>query len=190
GPEVERPLLFAGDITNVSHVTESLSSLIDNTGSIDVLFNNAGIFLPGTSEAKPDDFARMLAVNLTASFTFLHTVVPLMRTQKRGYIFHLSSYVGVEALPGTGAYAATKFGMMGLNQSLFRELVKEGINVTAIAPSWVNTAAAKDSPIAPEEMIQPSDIADTVEYLLRLRHGACVERVVIQCRSAVSNGPV
>jgi NAD(P)-dependent dehydrogenase (short-subunit alcohol dehydrogenase family) len=81
-----------------------------------------------------------------------------------------------------GNYCASKFALVGYSSSLAQELAPVGIKVTALCPDWVNTRQAINAPMKPEEMIQTSDIAATVRYLLSLGRTAAVREIVIHCK--------
>ena len=93
----------------------------------------------------------------------------------------------MEGFSGYGAYASSKFGLVGLSEALFKEFARDGVKVTAICPSFVNTVMAKEAaaPVDGDLMIQPSDILKTVLWLLSLSGGATVSRVVINCTATV-----
>ena len=104
-----------------------------------------------------------------------------MKKQQSGYIFNVASRSGKVGFSGSGGYSASKFGLLGLNESLYRELTPQGIKVTALCPAWVNTQMAREAgtPLEAEEMIQPSDLFHTIQWLVNLSSGACVKEVVI-----------
>ena len=175
------PLTFQLDITNSLQISETVSKIVEETGRIDVLVNNAGIFFDGSLSLSEEQFKTMLDTNLTAQFVMLKEVVPVMKKQKAGYIFNISSRAGVIGFAGNAGYVASKFGFAGLSQSLYRELTPQGIKVTAICPSWVNTQMAYEAgtPAKAEDMIQPQDIFQTIQWLLSLSSGASVKEIVI-----------
>jgi short-subunit dehydrogenase len=82
-----------------------------------------------------------------------------------------------------GVYAATKFGMVGLSESLYKELTQDGISVTTICPGWVNTDMSEqaDASLAAEDMVQTGDIMNTIEWLLGLSPNVRVKEVLLQC---------
>ncbi len=176
-----KPVLFSVDITNSEKVKETVADIIQKFGRIDILVNNAGIHFGGTLELPEPDFKKMLDTNLTAQFVMLQEVVPVMKKQKSGYIFNVASRSAKVGFAGSGGYCASKFGLMGLNESLYRELTPQGIKVTALCPAWVNTCMAQEAgtPLQPEEMIRPDDLLKTIHWLLELSPGACVKEVVI-----------
>ncbi len=176
-----RPAVFAADITNQNEVKEMISQALDAFNRIDILVNNAGIHYGGSLGLPLQDFKLMVDTNLTAQLMLIQLVVPVMKQQQSGYIFNIASRSGKVGFAGSGGYCATKFGFVGLNESLYRELTPLGIKVTALCPAWVNTSMAEraGTSLEPEEMIQPDDLYKTIKWLLTLSPGTCVKEVVI-----------
>lgn len=176
------PLSIQMDITDTEKLVAAVKEIKQKYGRIDVLVNNAGIYVDGTLELSESDFKSMIDTNLVAHFNLTKEVVRLMKKQKSGYIFNIVSRSGKIGFSGTGGYSASKFGMLGLNESLYRELVPKGIRVTALCPGWVNTQMAfkAGTPLQEMEMIQPDDLFETVKWLLSLSAGACVKEVVLE----------
>lgn len=148
------------DITDKSAVKEAVAKIVSENGSINILVNNVGIHFNGSVDIEQDEFERMLETNLTAQYVVLKEVVPVMKAQKSGYIFNVASRSGKVGFSGGGAYSASKFGMVGLSESLYRELNPLGIKVTALCPGWVNTEMAFDAgtPLESDQMIQSNDL--------------------------------
>ena len=184
-----KPRIYQLDITDSIASKDCIQEILTDFGRIDILVNNAGVYFNGTSDdIAEDDFVKMLATNLTAQYSILKEVVPVMKAQKSGYIFNVSSRAGKIGFAGSGGYSASKFGLVGLNESLYRELVPLGISVTALCPGWVNTKMASEagSTLRGEEMIQPEDLFKTIEWLLSLSPGACVKEVVLETPFSIS----
>ncbi|HSH19544.1 MAG TPA: SDR family oxidoreductase [Draconibacterium sp.] len=181
-------LTFELDITNTESVKQSIQKIKDELGRIDVLVNNAGVFFDGTLAITEANFKLMLETNLNAQFVFLQEVVPIMKKQKSGAIFNIASRAGKIGFAGSGAYNASKFGLVGLNESLYKELVPLGISVTALCPGWVNTKMAVEAgtQLEGKEMIQPEDIFKTIQWLLGLSPGACVKEVILETPYSIS----
>jgi NAD(P)-dependent dehydrogenase (short-subunit alcohol dehydrogenase family) len=138
-------LLF--DVTDEAAVAEAACKVETALGN-DTLFglvNNAGIAVPGPLlYLKIDDFRRQLAINLTGQLIVTQAFAPLLgadraRQGKPGRIVMISSVGGRNALPLSGPYAASKFGLEGLSESLRRELMLFGIDVVVVAPGAVAT---------------------------------------------------
>jgi 3-oxoacyl-[acyl-carrier protein] reductase len=182
------PRIIQLDITKPEEVKNAIAKIVSAFGQIDVLVNNAGIYFDGTTEITNDDFTKMLETNLTAQFTLLKEVVPILKKQKSGYIFNVASRSGKVGFEGSGAYSASKFAMVGLSESLYRELNPLGISVTALCPGWVNTEMAYEAgtTLKAEQMIQPEDLFQTIKWLLSLSPGACVKEVIIETPNSIT----
>ena len=182
------PVIYVIDITDSNKVRTTIRQILEKFKQIDILVNNAGIYFDGSIELSEENFRKMLDTNLTAQFVFLQEVVPVMKQQKSGYIFNIASRAGKVGFAGSGGYNASKFGLVGLNESLYRELVPQGIKVTALCPGWVNTKMAFEagSTLHPEQMIQPEDIFKTIKWLLSLTPGACVKEIILETPASIS----
>ena len=171
------------DVTDAAAVRDLVAGLGAEHEAIDVLVNNAGQFRPGSIEADVEDLDAVVGTNLKGAFLMLKAVVPVMKAQKRGHIINLSSITGKWGYAGYGIYAASKFALQGLSESLYKELLEHGVKVTAICPNWVATefAVASGGALPPEDMIQLDDLVSTVSWLLSLSRAACPREVVIDC---------
>lgn len=181
------PDLYAVDVADPTAIREVVANVERSCGSIDLLFNGAGISIPGTFDLDAETFTRLFEVNLRAPFVFMQAVVPIMERQGHGYIINVASRNGKVAVANLGGYSASKFGLVGLSESAFRELSAKGISVTTLCPGWVNTdmAAGEGASLSPEAMIQPDDIAVTVRWLLSLRRPVRVMEVLMECAGDV-----
>jgi 3-oxoacyl-[acyl-carrier protein] reductase len=182
------PLVCPLDVTDPHKVKHLVNTVVNQTGRIDVLVNNAGITIPGTLNLKLSELDRLFETNLRAPFSMLKAVVPIMKKQKSGHIFNISSRSGKIGFAGKGGYSATKFGLVGLSESLCRELSPMGVSVTTICPAWVDTDMARQggTQLEPEKMIQPEDIMQTLRWILSLSPAASVKEVVIECRQSIA----
>jgi NADP-dependent 3-hydroxy acid dehydrogenase YdfG len=141
-------------------------------GAPDILVNNAGAFVVGRVEETPvATFADMMTLNLSVPFALVHAFLPGMRARGRGHIVTVGSIADHVALPGNGAYAATKFGVRGLHEVLRAELSGTGVRATLVSPAAVDTALwdALDPAIrgrfpSREAMLRPDDVAEAVVY--------------------------
>jgi NADP-dependent 3-hydroxy acid dehydrogenase YdfG len=107
----------------------------------DVVVNNAGLFkLASAHEIDPSDFADALTVNLVAPFRVIRAFLPAMRERGRGHIVNIGSIADRVAFPENGAYAASKFGLRGLQEVLRAELRGSGVRATLVSPGPVDTS--------------------------------------------------
>ena len=175
------PDLCALDVTDEATVQSALKQIVETHGRIDVLVNNAGQWLDGSLDAPTEQVRTLLDVNVLAPYVLLRAVVPLMKEQGSGYLFNVASRAGTYGFAESGIYCASKFALVGLSDSLYRELAPLGIKVTAICPGWVNTDMAIEAgtSLAAADMIQPADIAQTIHYLLHLSPCVCIKEIVL-----------
>lgn len=162
----------SADVASRGEVDIAVKKLTDGLGSIDVLINNAGIATFGKLvDMPPEEWERMIQVNLMGTYYVTRAVLPGMIAQNSGNIINVSSTAGERAAATTSAYSASKFAVMGLTESLMQEVRKNNIRVTALMPSTVNTelAATAGLKIGDEEhMMQPEDVAQLVVDVLKL----------------------
>jgi len=143
-------------------------------GRLDVLINNAGVGIGGPiAEQDTKKLDMQLAVNLRALFLTTRECLPMLKEagaeHHKALIANTASIAGKSGQGWLAAYSATKFGAVGFTQALHKEHASDGIQATALCPGFVDTAMTdwvKDS-VPKEQMIQPSDIAEAVRYLLR-----------------------
>ena len=114
-------------------------------GQVDALINNAGFMFEKTlDEMQPDEWNRMLAVNLTAPVFLSKHLLPMLRANGGGSIINIGSIEGLAANPEHAAYCATKGGLHSLTRAMAVDLGKDNIRVNAIAPGWIRTALSDD----------------------------------------------
>lgn len=128
------------DVTDAAAVRGMVAAVTARFGAVDVLVNNAGRGLAATLEdTTVEEFRALLELNLLATVTAIQAVLPLMRRQGRGHILNVSSVVGRRSPPGRAAYAATKFAMVAVSESLRLELRGSGIHVSLVYPIYTVT---------------------------------------------------
>ncbi|ALA17979.1 MULTISPECIES: SDR family NAD(P)-dependent oxidoreductase [Chelatococcus] len=138
------------DITDAGAVDEAARQCHAQWGRIDILVNNAGILgeVKPVWETDPDDFRRVLEVNLVGAYLVMRAVVALMRGQAarpmRGHVVNVASIQGKEGMPRAGAYSASKAGLIALTKSVAKETAEEAISVTCITPAAAETSMAKE----------------------------------------------
>jgi NADP-dependent 3-hydroxy acid dehydrogenase YdfG len=152
----------------------------------DALVNNAAVGRMGKPlhAMSAEEWDETLETNLRAPFLLIRAVAPLMIRQKDGHIVNISSLAGSNPLPNGAAYAASKWGLNGLTYSVAEELREYGIRVSVIAPGSVNTGFGRSRSQGDEHdtgraarKLQPDDVADAVEMLLRQRPQSFISEI-------------
>jgi len=165
-----RGLVLPADVTERGAAEECVRRAETELGPVDVLVNNAGVFIwRPFLELTPDDWDRVIATNLTGAANFCRAVLPGMVARRRGRIVNVASVHGIRGEANVSAQSAAKFGLIGLTQSLAREFREHNIAVNAVCPGAVENrldetgAAERASPLA--EKLWPRDVARTVLFL-------------------------
>ena len=122
-----------------------IKTVLERSGRLDVLVNNAGITRDGLlMRMKTPDWQSVIDLNLTGVFLCSRAVARPMLKQKSGRIINITSVVGLMGNAGQANYAAAKAGVIGLTRSTAKELASRGITVNAVAPGFIATDMTKD----------------------------------------------
>lgn len=121
------------DVTSQSSVDDAVGRIRREAGGIDVLINNAGLHAFGALEAASEPrFRELLEVNLLGAWRLTRAVLPDMRARGSGHVLMVSSLSGLVGLPADGQYAASKFALEGMSESLALEVQRFGVRVTLL----------------------------------------------------------
>jgi 3-oxoacyl-[acyl-carrier protein] reductase len=165
------------DVSRREDVERLVSEAVSLFGKIDILVNNAGIIRRGSFvEHSPDEWEKVLDVNLGGTFNCTQEVVPLMIKQGGGKIINISSIAGkVGDLASAPSYGASKGAMNTFTMSLARELAPFNINVNAVAPHAIETEMSREwsdekrrqiiESIPLKRLGKPEDVAEAVAFL-------------------------
>lgn len=178
-----RHALFTGDIRGAGEVRTAVQGAVERLGSIDILFNNAGICAYGLShELTEEAWDAMLDINLKGTWITGREVIPVMIAQRRGVILNNASIAANRGMARLSHYAASKWGVVGLTKSWAIELAPYGIRVVSIHATGVNTpmndglaalegktpkevAEASAGNLLPVPWVEPEDVANAVVFL-------------------------
>jgi len=155
-------------------------------GRLDVLVNNAGIGIGQPMDAiQTKHLDLQIAVNLRSYVIATREALPLLREagakHGKALIVNTASVAGKAGQGWISVYSATKFGVVGFSEATQREVGSAGVQVTALCPGFVDTPMTEwvRDHVKPEEMIQPSDIAEAVRMLLRTSRNCHVPEIVL-----------
>lgn len=133
------------DVTDERMISEAVQMVLKEDEKIDALVNNAGYGIIGAEECVDiEEAQKLFDVNFFGVLRLIHTVVPHMRKQCAGHIINISSASGVRSVPGLGIYAASKFALEGLSESLAITLSPWNIRVSLVEPSGINNEWSKN----------------------------------------------
>ncbi|MDY0038296.1 MAG: oxidoreductase [Zoogloea oleivorans] len=165
---------FTLDVTKPQNIHEVVASAEKATGGVDVVVNNAGYGVLGPAEAtSPEEYRPMFEVNFFGMAEVTRAFLPYMRARSRGHIMNTSSSGGFAASPGFGFYAASKFAVEGLSESIALDVAALGIKVTILEPGSFRTNFAGGSLVKPAADIGAyanTAVTSTVDRM-KARHG-------------------
>ncbi len=140
GSDNQRLLPLRLDVTAPEQAAAAVAAAIERFSRIDVLVNNAGYGQLGMFEDNsPAEIAEQFRVNVFGSFDITREVLPVMRKQRSGHVFTITSIGGLRGGAGGSLYCATKFALEGWSESLAQEVAGFGIRVTAVEPGFFRT---------------------------------------------------
>ncbi|MGE0210875.1 MAG: SDR family oxidoreductase [Parvibaculaceae bacterium] len=174
-----RAVFLAGDVKDEGYAAALADLALREFGALDGAFNNAGIVgdMVSIPEMRIGNWSEVISVNLTSAFLAAQAQIPIMARQGGSIVF-TSSFVGFSngGMPGMGAYAASKAGMIGLMRSLASDHAADGIRVNALLPGGTVTPAAGEgdpdilefiASLHPmKRMAEPHEIAQAALFLL------------------------
>jgi len=173
-------ITLAQDVTSEEDWDRVFAQIKSDHGRLDVIVNNAGVFIPGVmGEQGGDEFRRQIDINLNSVFYGMTRAIELMKeVGEGGSIINMSSVCGLVGVPGTGAYAATKGGLRIMGKVAAVEHAEANIRVNSIHPGLINTniqlVAAKNNPNYYDEVSagvpmkrfgEPVDVANLALFL-------------------------
>ena len=169
---------------NVS-VEADLKKLFDMAfkefNSLDVLVNNAGVFIPGqVINEEEGNLEKLIETNLYSAYNLSRLLVPAMMQKKNGHIFNVSSVAGIKAYPNGGSYSISKFAMNGLSKALREELKDYNIKVTALLPGATYTDSWSGTNLPESRFMKAEDIAQIIWDIYHLSDTTVVEEIILR----------
>lgn len=165
------------DVSNVADVKNFIKTAIDSYGQIDILFNNAGIYAPGTvEETSMEDWNRSINVNITALFLASKYVIPYLK-ETHGNIINTASAGGIIGFPDAISYATTKGAVISFTRAMAVDYAEANVRINAICPGTGETGMTKEllkiddiyqgfiSPIPMKRLGKPNDVANAALFL-------------------------
>lgn len=172
-------LTFPVDMSKKSEVVDFATFVREKFEHLDVLVNNAGLYLPGkVTEEQEGTLETLIETNLYSAYHTTRGLLPLFKPGS--HIFNMCSVASILAYPNGGSYSIAKFALHGLSKALREELKPKGVKVTAIMPgaTWSDSWHGVDLPY--ERLMQADDIARTIWGAYDLSPSAVVEEILIR----------
>lgn len=175
------------NLTDPASVAAMMPQILDRAGKLDIFHANAGSYVGGdVVDGDPDQWDRMLNLNINAVFRSVHAVLPHMVERRTGDIIVTSSVAGLVPVVWEPIYTASKHAVQAFVHTLRRQVARHGIRVGAIAPGPVVTALISDWPkdkldaaLAAGDLIEPAEVAAAVKFMLTRPRNVTIRDLVI-----------
>ena len=188
-----RAVAIEADVSDERSAEAMVATANAGLGGLDCVVNNAGLMLLGPLQgADPEEWRRMIDVNLLGLLYTTHYALPLLRDGGGGDVINVASVAGRIASLGSGVYNMTKWGVVGFSESLRQEGALIKVRVTCIEPGWVDTELQghNTNPMVLEQMekmfqqlekvLEPADIANAVVYAASQPEHVSINEILVR----------
>ncbi|MHB0755735.1 3-ketoacyl-ACP reductase [Polaribacter sp. M15] len=167
------------DVGNYKEVKSNITNIKNTLGGIDILVNNAGIAAIGSFNDMPvDQWSNIIQTNVMGMYYVTKEVLPHLIDKNEGDIINISSTAGLNGNPNISAYCASKFAVIGMSESLMKEVRKNNIRVNTLTPSTIETDMTVELGMltkGSENVLQPEDFAELIVAGLKLPRRAMLK---------------
>ena len=171
----------ACDVSKKQQVQHFAQSVLSKFGAVDVLINNAGVFIPGQLINEADGtLEHLIETNLYSAYYLSRALLPKMITNNSAHIFNICSVASVNSYPNGGSYSISKFAMLGLSKALREELKELNVKVTALLPGATLTDSWKGTNLPTTRFMKPEDLATLIFDIYNLSEQTVVEEVLLR----------
>ncbi|WP_139959130.1 3-ketoacyl-ACP reductase [Flavicella sediminum] len=172
------------DVGNYEEVKTAIKNLVTELGGVDILVNNAGIAAFGTfNDMDVSQWSQIIQTNVMGMYYVTKEVLPYLIDKNQGDIINVSSTAGLSGNATTSAYSASKFAVIGMSESLMKEVRKNNIRVCTLTPSTIVSDMTIDLGIASKDsedsVLQPSDFAELIVAGLKLPRRAMLKSAAL-----------
>jgi len=169
------------DVSDKTSLQQFVAWIHGYSAKVDILINNAGVYLPGSAYGEDDGMLeKLMEVNLYSAYYLSRMILPGMITEKSGHVFNICSIASIMAYPNGGAYSISKFALYGFSKNLREEMKPHGIKVTHVLPGAAYTDSWSGSGIDPKRIMEATDIAKMIHAAAQLSPQACVEEIILR----------
>jgi NAD(P)-dependent dehydrogenase (short-subunit alcohol dehydrogenase family) len=158
-----------GDAADFGAMQRAVDTVVERHGRLDVVINNAGLWIEGDLETNhPDAIKQALDVNTLGTLNLTRAAVPVLKQQGSGRIINVISQAGLHAKPGKSVYDATKWAVTGFTQALQEELTPHGVAVTGIYPGKVHTKLFEKAGVKKpmDDALSPDEVAAAIALVV------------------------
>lgn len=180
---------IVADLETVEAAKEIVCRTVEHFGGLDLLVNCAGLSHKGSfTTVTPELWDRIFAVNARAPFFICREALPYLKDSEKPMVINIASVVGFKGYEGQSVYASSKHALTGFTKVFAKEVQPFGIRVHLISPGGVATEMVKEMrpDIAPDELIQPEEIAEIVHFLVTRKGAGTIDQFYIRRYSGLA----
>jgi NADP-dependent 3-hydroxy acid dehydrogenase YdfG len=169
------------DVSDKAQIIKFGQKVLAEFSQVDVLVNNAGVFLPGqVINEEEGTLEKLINTNLYSAYRITRQLAPKMIAQKSGHIFNVSSVAGIQAYNNGGSYSISKFAMRGLSMALREELKPHNVRVTTLLPGATLTDSWAGVDLPESRFMQADDVAQTIWDIYHLPPTTVIEELILR----------
>lgn len=169
------------DVSRKEEVLAFAQTIKETDIPVEVLINNAGVFLPGQIHEEPEGaLEQQIETNLYSAYHLTRALLPPMINAQRGHIFNICSTASIMAYTNGGSYCISKFAMLGMSKVLREEMKPYNIRVTSVLPGATLTNSWAGSDLPESRFMPPEDVAEVVLNAYRLSARTVVEEILLR----------
>jgi 3-oxoacyl-[acyl-carrier protein] reductase len=177
------------DVSKIEDVRNFIGAVIRQFRTVNILVNNAGAgIFRGVADLEPEEWQRMIGLNLTGAYYCCHEILPIFRQAGGGDVINISSLAGKNAFAGGAGYNASKFGLNGFSEAMMLDCRNEGIRVSTIMPGSVDTEFGRNQPGSNRYVesdanawkIAPDDVARIVLTVLLMPRRTTISQIEVR----------
>lgn len=179
-PLSENLFVYEADLSVSKETERVIQEIISDAKDIDILINNAGIGkFDSIENISLEDWNEVMNVNLVSPFILIKNIIPKMKKRNTGQIINISSDADHLTYPRASLYCASKFGLVGLSDSVRKELKGTNIKITTIEPGRVDTNFNDKNIGDRPNSLKPEDVANEVMHILGLSKICEIEKIYL-----------
>jgi 3-oxoacyl-[acyl-carrier protein] reductase len=182
----ENLFIHQSDVSNYGEVLDAINSI----GDVDILINNAGLWLEGNLESnEAESISKVIDVNVKGVIYSTKAVLPVMKNKNDGYILNVSSTSGLKGREGQSVYVASKFAVTGFTESLKEDLKATNIKVVGFYPGGMNTTLFEKAgfPKKNSDWMDTEKVADIIVSILKIDDSMILDHVVLNKRNTMAS---
>ena len=169
------------DLSKKQEVVDFAQFVKNKNLPIEILVNNAGIFIPGQIHTEKEGVLEMMMdINLFSVYYLTRQFIGEMKQRRSGHIFNLCSTASIIPYANGGAYCISKFALLGMTKVLREEMKEHDVRVTAILPGATLTASWEGAGLPPERFMKPEDVAEAILSAYKMSARSVVEEILIR----------